>query len=231
MPTLTQVKDIMTRDVLTVKPDDSLELLADLFNKYDYDGIPVVDDSKTLLGIVTGYDMVVQSSGLHLPTVLNIMKQIAVDRADKKELDAHFARLRQIKVSQVMNNNPLTITPEAALDEAAKLFAEHHRVNPLCVSGPDGKLQGLLSRYDIIRFFNQSYFLRSLASNIPVANVRSGPDTKQTGLTAPMGDITKQFMLVTKGRPLVWRYLAIAAFIAGMAAATAAIIRIVTTSP
>ncbi|MDP2648012.1 MAG: CBS domain-containing protein, partial [Candidatus Yanofskybacteria bacterium] len=79
MTEIAKVKDIMTREVLSVGPDDSLELVAQLFDKYDYDGIPVVGNDRKLLGIITAYDMIVQSSGMHLPTILNIMDKIAVN--------------------------------------------------------------------------------------------------------------------------------------------------------
>ena len=41
-------KDIMTKDVISVKPDTSIEALSSLLVKYEISGVPVVDDSGAL---------------------------------------------------------------------------------------------------------------------------------------------------------------------------------------
>ena len=87
MSELAKVKDIMTKDVLAVNAEDGLDLVSELFERYDYDGLPVVGQDRHLLGIITAYDMIVQSSGMHLPTLLNIKDKISVNQADRKELD------------------------------------------------------------------------------------------------------------------------------------------------
>lgn len=219
----------MTREVLSVGAEDSLDLVAQLFEKYDYDGMPVIGESRKVLGIITAYDMILQSTGMHLPTVLSIMEKISVNRADRKELDEHFEKLKQIRAKQIMNPKPLTIGPEVAIEDAAKLFAEHHRVNPLIVVDGGGALIGVLSRYDVIRFFNERYFQRVIGR----AQVYKDPFKEFTKtksereIESAMGDLSKEFLLVTKRRPRLWRYIAIAMFLAGLVAATALIISIV----
>lgn len=227
MPSV-QVKDIMTKDVLSVGPEDSLEYIASLFEKYDYDGLPVIDQDKKLVGIVTAYDMVVQSSGMHLPTVVEILDKISVNRADRRDLEGHFNQLRQVRVRQLMNSDPLTVKPDTAIEVLAKEFAQHHRVNPIPVVDDSGVLVGVVSRYDVIRFFNENYFHQVLkaAGNDRVLTglQRSG---MEQGVDRAVGSISKEFLLVTKKRPRIWRFLIIAAFVAGFLGATAFIIRIV----
>ena len=229
MAELAKVKDIMTTQVLSVNAEDSLEIVAQLFEKYDYDGMPVIDNSRKLLGIITAYDMIIQSSGMHLPTVLNIMDKIAVNQADRQDLDKHFGKLREIKASQIMNAKPLTVTPELSITDAAKLFAEHHRVNPLIVVDDQGILLGVVSRYDIIRFFNEKYF----KNVVQQATTGKDPykDIAQTkserDVESAVGELSQEFLLVTKKRPRIWKYIAMAMFIGGLVVATALIIRIV----
>lgn len=224
MPEFARAQDIMTKDVLSVGQDDSMDAVAKIFEKYDYDGLPVVDASRRLVGIITAYDMVVQSSGMHLPTVVNIMEKISVNRADKKDLDEHFGRLKQITAKEIMNREPLIVGPETSVQEVAKAFAEHHRVNPIPVVNDSGVLVGIVSRYDIIRFFNQQY-LNQVVMNAQTLTT-SARQTEQEVNTA-VGEISKEFLLVTKRRPRIWRYVAIAMFIAGLVVAFALIIRIV----
>ena len=229
MPGIGQIKDIMTTNVLAVNAEDSLELVAQLFEKYDYDGMPVINNERKLLGIISAYDMIVQSSGMHLPTVLNIMEKMSVNQADKKDLDQHFGKLKEIKASSIMNTKPLTVTPDLGLEEAAKLFAEHHRVNPLVVVDANGLLAGVVSRYDIIKFFNEKYFQQVVGEAKTYSDPFKdfGKTNSQEAVESAVGDLSKEFLLVTKKRPLVWRYIAIGMFIAGLVVATALIIRIV----
>src|SRR3989344_7037095 len=162
---IARVSDIMRVGVISVKPEDSLEYAAELFEKYNYDGFPVVDHSKKLVGIVTGYDMILQGSGMHLPTILNIMKQASENKVDNKALDEHFRRIREIKIREVMNVDPLVVGPDVAVEDLAKEFAQHHRVNPIPVVDKEKRLLGIVSRYDLIKFFNQKYLKRVMADS------------------------------------------------------------------
>jgi CBS domain-containing protein len=230
MPETPQLKvgDVMTKDVLAIDANDTLDIIAGLFEKYDYDGMPVVDSTRKLLGIITGYDMILQSSDMHLPTLLKIMGQISTDKADKRALDEHFGKLRDIKATSIMNAKVITIGQDSTLEEAAKVFADHHKVNPLCVIDAEGKLVGVLSRYDIIKFFNEAYLQRVVQEANPGTDAfKEFPTKSETEVEKAVQDVQEGFVLVTKRRPLIWKYLAVAAFAAGLVAATALIIRIV----
>ena len=65
-----KVKDIMAREIIVVSPDDKLRRVVELLAGYGYDGVPIVDSGKKLVGIITEYDMVARSAALHLPDIL-----------------------------------------------------------------------------------------------------------------------------------------------------------------
>jgi CBS domain-containing protein len=54
----TKVADIMTEKCLMVKPNLSLKELVDLIKESNFNSLPVVDDSGTLIGIVTVMDLI-----------------------------------------------------------------------------------------------------------------------------------------------------------------------------
>lgn len=223
-----KVGDVMTKDVLAIDVDDTLDVIAGLFDKYDYDGLPVIDKEHKLRGVITAYDMVLQSSDVHIPTLIKLMEQITREKGDRRVIDAYFAKLRDIKATSIMNTKVISIRPEGTLEEAAKLFADHHRVNPLCVVDAEGKLVGVISRYDVIKFFNEAYLQRVVASASPGADpFKEFPSRSDTEVETAIKQMENEFLLVQKRRPLVWKYVAIAAFAAGLIAATALIIRIV----
>jgi len=215
-------------DVIAIAADDTLDIISELFEKYDFDGMPVVDGSQKVLGIVTAYDMIVQSSGMHLPTVLNIMDDIARNKADRRELDEHFGKLRKIKATAIMNPKPIVVGADATLNELAEVFARNHKVNPIIVVNQDGTLAGVVSRYDVIKFFNETYFAQIVQKANPGQDpFREFPTRSRKEVEQALGEVKEEFLLVQKRRPLIWKYVAIGAFAAGLIAATALIIRIV----
>lgn len=223
-----KVGDVMTRDVLAIDVDDTLDVVAGLFEKYDYDGMPVIDKERKLRGMITGYDMILQSSDVHLPTLLKIMDQIAREKGDRKMIDEHFNKLRDIKATSIMNPNVISVREDATLEDAAKLFADNHKMNPLCVVDAEGRLVGVLSRYDIIKFFNETYLKRVVEQASPKANVfKEFPTKSEREVEEAVQKVEQEFLIVSKRRPLIWKYIAVAMFMAGLIAATALIIRIV----
>ena len=224
-----KVSDVMTKDVLAIDANDTLDVIAGLFEKYNYDGMPVIDQTQKLLGVITAYDMVVQSSDIHLPTMLKVIDQIAREKGDKRALEEYFGKLRDIKATSIMNPRLVTLGPDAPLEDAAKIFADYPKVNPLCVVDTTGKLVGIISHYDVIRFFNEAYLKRVVQKQIGVSAeaFKEFPSKSDTEVEEAATKVQEEFLLVQKRRPLIWKYIAVATFAAGLIAATALIIRIV----
>lgn len=51
------IREVMTRQVATLRPDDTLEMAAGFFRENLFHALPVVDDDHMLVGIVTTYDL------------------------------------------------------------------------------------------------------------------------------------------------------------------------------
>ena len=58
------VKDIMTRNVVTVKPSMDVTKVVELFRSKNVNPVPVVDDTNNLIGIISKADLVKLVSGL-----------------------------------------------------------------------------------------------------------------------------------------------------------------------
>jgi CBS-domain-containing membrane protein len=65
-----KAKDIMTKDIITVKPATTIEDLARILIKHQISGTPVVDEDGNLIGIVTENDLISKNKKLHIPTIL-----------------------------------------------------------------------------------------------------------------------------------------------------------------
>lgn len=227
VPTMT-VGDIMTKDVLAIDVNDGLDVIVGLFEKYDYDGMPVVDASGKMLGLINSYDLVMHSTDLHLPTLLKLMDAIMRDKGDRQGVDDHFTRLRQVRAASIMNTHVMTLKPEDSIAEAAKVFSQFSRVNPICVVDGAGKLVGVVSRFDLIRFFSKAYFNQAMQGVTENRDpFRAFATRSEREVETLVEEVQSDFLIVNKRRPLLWKYVSIGTFAAGLLAATALIIRIV----
>jgi CBS domain-containing protein len=142
--------EIMNADVPSVTPDDEARTAIDLLAKTDMGAIPVVDDDRKVVGIVSESDLVIadEESDLHLPHYLQIMGGIVFIGSMKgfeKRLEKAFAT----KVSELMSADPITVHTYEAADRVAKKIADHHH-NHLPVVDEDERLAGMVTRADAL---------------------------------------------------------------------------------
>lgn len=147
------LKDIMTTNVVSVRPDTSIIEVAKLLAQHNFNGMPVVDDNNRLLGIITEYDIISKETVVHLPTFQLLVQQLPVFNKDRAHFDKTTKDLMAITVKDLMNREPLALPDTATLEEAVKAFSEHHRVNPIPVINAENTVVGVVSRYDIIKLW------------------------------------------------------------------------------
>lgn len=148
------VRDVMTRNVISVKADDSIMTAAELMLQNRISGLPVVDADGTLIGIVTEGDFLRRRE---LGTTRQRPKWLQFIVGPGR-LATEYVQSAGRKVSDVMTPEPLTIGEDASLDEVVELM-ERHRVKRLPVTR-GGKVVGIISRANL---------LHALASMAPAA--------------------------------------------------------------
>jgi CBS-domain-containing membrane protein len=142
--------EIMNADVPTVSPDDEARTAVDLLAQTDLGAVPVIDDDRRVVGIVSESDLILsdEESDLHLPHYLNIMGGIVFVGSMKgfeKRLDKAFAT----KVSELMSADPIVVHDYEAANRVAKKIADKHH-NHLPVVDADGRLAGMVTRADAL---------------------------------------------------------------------------------
>ena len=150
--------------IATLSPEDDIIHAAKLFGEYNYDGFPVIDKNKKLVGIVTAYEMVIDNAIMYLSDLRKVLQKINENKAGVSEFEECFSKPSNVKVREIMNSDPLTVTPDLGVDDLAREFAKHHRVNPIPVVNEDQLLVGVVSRYDLIKFFDRKYLEQVLVS-------------------------------------------------------------------
>lgn len=141
-------KDIMTKEVITVKPDTSIQDLAALLVKHDITGVPVLDDAGSLYGIVTEHDLINQNKRLHIPTVVSFL-DAAIYLESSKKFEQDVKRLAATRVGEICNRKVLTIAEDATVVDIATIMDEK-RVHVLPVV-KEGKLVGIVGKRDVVK--------------------------------------------------------------------------------
>ncbi|HLQ82775.1 MAG TPA: CBS domain-containing protein [Pseudogracilibacillus sp.] len=68
-----KIENIMTKEVITVKKNDTVETCANLLSKHGLSGLPVVDEDGNLTGIITEGDLIKHNSKVQVPAFLEIL--------------------------------------------------------------------------------------------------------------------------------------------------------------
>lgn len=141
-------RDIMTLDVVTVKKDQPISDLSKLFIENHFNGVPVLDDTGKVVGVVTQGDLIEQNKNLHIPTVIALFDAVLFLDSEKKFED-DVKKLTGSKIEDIYHKNPITVSPDTDLNEIITLMAEKD-VHTLPVLDGD-KLVGIIGKRDIIR--------------------------------------------------------------------------------
>jgi CBS domain-containing protein len=142
-----KAKDIMTKDIITVRPDDTIEDLARLLVKHDISGVPVVDDNGRLKGIVTENDLITKNSRLHLPTILRLFD--AYIPLGTGKMEDEIKRMSASRVDEICAKEVITVDYEASVEYIATIMTEK-KIHLLPVL-QQGKLAGIIGKKDVIR--------------------------------------------------------------------------------
>jgi CBS-domain-containing membrane protein len=141
-------KDIMTGDVVTVKPETSIEVLAALLVKHQISGVPVVDDAGSLYGIVTENDLISQNKRLHIPTVVSFL-DAAIYLESSKKFEQEVKRITATKAGDICTRKVLTITEDTTLVDIATLMDE--KKTHLLPVLKNGKMVGIVGKRDVVK--------------------------------------------------------------------------------
>jgi acetoin utilization protein AcuB len=141
----------MTRDPVTVGPDDTLSHALRLTRERRIRHLPVVGGDATLAGILSDRDI-----RLAMPSPLTV--------ADPERVDF----LERTHVSEVMTREVVTCSGADPIEDAAKLLYRH-RIGALPVTDAGGTLQGILSESDLLYAMVQILGGTEPASRLEVA--------------------------------------------------------------
>jgi CBS domain-containing protein len=147
-----RVREVMHKKVVTVKRSTTLRELIEVFLKFTFHTLPVVEEENRVVGIVALED-ILKIFQPHPSNILNMLERIPfLDEYEERSLleeDIPSEMGVLCVVEDLMNTDIVTISEEATTLEARRLM-KLHRLKRIPVVDKEGHLVGIISLFDII---------------------------------------------------------------------------------
>lgn len=142
------VKEIMTRDVITVSPEMEIAHAAKLLLESGINGVPVVDGTGKLLGVLCQSDLVAQQKKFPIPSLFTILDGV-IPLTSTKHLEKEIQKITAATVADAMTPDPVTVRPETSIEEVSTIMVDRNFHTLPVVD--EGRLVGIVGKVDVLR--------------------------------------------------------------------------------
>ena len=127
------VKNWMSREVITIDINDSMQNAEKLMKEHGISRLPVMKEGK-LVGIVTDRDL----------------KRASASDASALEIHELYYLLAETKVDEIMTGDPVTVPPDYTLEETAEILL-NNKISGVPVVEDNGQVVGVITQTDLFR--------------------------------------------------------------------------------
>jgi CBS domain-containing protein len=146
--TMLKVKDIMTKEIITVSPETEIVKATKLLLENRINGVPVLDETGRLVGILCQSDLIAQQRKLPIPSFFTLLDGL-IPLISKKQIDKQVRKIVAVTVAEAMTPNPVTVQPDTNIEEVAALMVDRNFHTIPVVD--EGELVGIVGKEDILR--------------------------------------------------------------------------------
>jgi CBS domain-containing protein len=143
------VRDIMEPDPARVYDTDTVERVLKVMRDHELPGVPVINEGGRCVGIITDEDLVLseEESDLHLPHYFQLFGGV-VFLEPLRHFEHRLRKAFAASAEDMMTPDPITIEPDATVEQAARTIAEskHNRLPVV----EHGRLVGVVTRLDVL---------------------------------------------------------------------------------
>jgi len=143
-----KVKDIMTKELITISPDTEIVQATKLLLENRINGIPVTDETGKLVGILCQSDLIAQQKKLPIPSFFTFLDGL-ITLTSMKQIEKQVQKIAAITVAQAMTPNPVTVQPETDIETVAALMVDNnfHTIPVM----DKGELVGIVGKEDVLK--------------------------------------------------------------------------------
>jgi CBS domain-containing protein len=142
------VKDIMTSQVISLRPGTDIVQAAQTLLDNHINGAPVIDENGRLVGILCQSDLVAQQKKLPLPTIFTMLDGI-FSFTSSKQLEKQVRKIAALTVVDAMTPSPVTVGPDDNLETVAALMVDRNFHTLPVVQ--EEKVVGVVGKEDLLR--------------------------------------------------------------------------------
>ena len=137
-------KDVMTKEVVFVKKDLPLEEVAEILDRHDISGVPVIGDDQSIVGVISEKDFLFHMGAKEKKSFMGIVAHCL-----KKNGCIAISMVKQT-AADIMTSPAVTVSEHTHVAEIANIFKEKN-INRTPVTDRNNKLLGIVTRADIVR--------------------------------------------------------------------------------
>ncbi len=136
--------DVMTKNVVSVNKNTTIEMAAQLMANHGVSGVPVVGDGGEVIGVISEKDILFQIGTKNARSAMDVIAHCL-----KSKSCVALSILKQ-KTEDVMTSPAITVSAETPVTEIASIMAKNG-INRVPVTDSKEKLTGIVSRADIVK--------------------------------------------------------------------------------
>jgi CBS domain-containing protein len=150
MPRDLPITEIMTTDVVTLRPNTSVEDALRLLAEHGISGAPVVDGEGRLVGLLDDSDLIVSEARFHGPTTIEILGAYITLPGERRRFDEEVRHALAQEVADAMDTDPPALRSDALVEDVATLMVDR-QVSRIPVLDERGKVVGIVTRGDLVK--------------------------------------------------------------------------------
>ncbi len=148
-----KASDIMTKDVICVRPETKINELDKIFVKHKITGAPVVDENENLVGVVSqsnivNYDL---KKGMHANSISDYYRSTGIEPQQMTDdfITTDTSNLIDTEVQDIMADNVITANSDDSIPDIANTMCDKKIHRLVIVEG--NKVVGMVSTLDILK--------------------------------------------------------------------------------
>jgi len=154
-------KEVMITPVISIRADTPLKKAAEILDENSFSGVPVVDEDDQLIGIISETDILRYTQQI-IGQPLRDPHRVFTKSQEVLYVDITHRGIEVIElvasttVKTLMTFGVISVTEETPLYEIVRLMQKHN-INRIPVVNGNNKLQGIITRADIINTLVRSW--------------------------------------------------------------------------
>ena len=139
-----KARDVMTREVASVGRDTPLTEVAEIMARRGISGVPVIDQDRKVVGVISEKDFLVAMAGPEARTFMDVVTSCLRERA------CLAVPVKVRSAGDLMTAPAVTVDPDTPVMQVAEILTQK-KINRVPVVDEEGRMVGIVSRADVVR--------------------------------------------------------------------------------